>query len=87
MPSKSTGLSAKNIDATIVSLSWSSTANAAGYAIYVTSDVDNSVRLDRNTTETTRSVVFLFPGTWHHQFCVAAYNGNTGTWKLTRTPV
>ncbi|KAI0385008.1 hypothetical protein F5Y04DRAFT_203576 [Hypomontagnella monticulosa] len=79
MPSKPTGLSVTNIDATTVSLSWSSAANAVGYAIYVISDVDNSINLDGNTTDTTWSIAFLFPGTWHHQFCVAAYNGNLET--------
>ncbi|KAH8886665.1 hypothetical protein GQ53DRAFT_875336 [Thozetella sp. PMI_491] len=82
-PMPPTGLSATNVDATTVTLSWSSTPNAARYALYWVSIRNGgspvTMTLVATTTDTSYGIGFLFPGTWNYQFCIAAYNGNLET--------
>jgi lysophospholipase L1-like esterase len=76
-PAPPTTLRVTNTDPTTVQLSWTASANAAGYAVYVRSVRDNTnFNLDGKTTATTYGVGFLVPGTWNFEFCVSAYNGN-----------
>lgn len=78
-PGGISGLTATNIDPTTVQLSWNAAPNAAGYAVYWRSLLDGAsgtASLDQITLSTSAQVGFLFPGTWHSEFCIAAYNGN-----------
>lgn len=75
-PSPPTNLVATNVDPTTVAITWSASAGAAEYALYVRSVRDNTAfQLSGTTTTTTYGWGFLFPGTWNFQFCVAALNG------------
>jgi len=76
-PAPPTNMRVKNLEPTTVELSWTGSANAVGYAIYVRSIRDNTAfKLDGTTLKTTYEVGFLFPGTWNFEFCASAYNGN-----------
>ena len=71
------GVSVTNIDATTVQLTWSSAYGAVGYSIQYQSLLSPGlVVTDGTTTENTYQIAFLFPGTWHYEFCITAYNGN-----------
>jgi lysophospholipase L1-like esterase len=76
-PAPPANIQVTNIDPTTVQLTWSGSAGAAGYAIYYRSTSGSSDYTQIGTvTETSEVVGFLFPGTWHYQYCVSAYNGN-----------
>ncbi|KAF7125710.1 hypothetical protein CNMCM5793_002003 [Aspergillus hiratsukae] len=76
-PAPRTNLGVTNVDHTTVQLSWTASAGAAGYAVYVGSVRDNTdFKLDGKTTATTYGVGFLFPGTWNFRFCVSGFNGS-----------
>ncbi|KAI1818407.1 hypothetical protein GGS20DRAFT_528484 [Poronia punctata] len=69
-----------NIDPTTVRLSWNAVANAGGYAIYHRSVRDNTaLEIWGTTTSTSQEVIWLYPGTWNFEFCIAAYNGDLET--------
>lgn len=77
-PVQPTGLTAVNTAPTTVKLSWTAARYAAGYEVQFRSLLDSTVGgIDGTTTDTTYEIGFLFPGTWHYEFCVIAYNGNS----------
>ncbi|KAK9778008.1 putative Fibronectin type-III domain-containing protein [Seiridium cardinale] len=76
-PPLPTGLSVSNIDPTTVQLTWTGSSSAGGYAIYYQSLLNSSLSGEDGTTSgTSYEIGFLFPGTWHYEFCVTAFNGN-----------
>lgn len=78
VPGLPVGLTVENIDATTVKLSWNSAYGAAGYSVQYQSLIDvNNFGVDGTTEDTTYTIGFLYPGTWHYEFCVHAYNGNS----------
>lgn len=78
VPGLPVGLTVTNIDATTVQLSWDSAYGAAGYSVQYQSLINASdVGIDGTTQDTTYQIGFLYPGTWHYEFCVHAYNGNS----------
>ncbi|KAI1839515.1 hypothetical protein JX266_014274 [Neoarthrinium moseri] len=79
-PAQPTGLHVTSIDSGSIQLDWSAAAGAVGYAVYVRSILDNTAfTLSTTTTATTQGEGFLFPGAWHFEFCVTAFNGNYET--------
>lgn len=82
VPSTPSGLNVVNLDPTTITLAWTNSGGATGYAIYyrsIRAGAETAQSLVGTTTDpitTTYSVGFLFPGTWYYEFCVAAYNGN-----------
>ncbi|KAJ2897714.1 hypothetical protein MKZ38_004491 [Zalerion maritima] len=90
VPGPPTGVGVVNQDATTVVISWTgATGAAAGYAIYwrsIREGAETELSLGGTTTDTSYGVGFLFPGTWYHEFCVAAYNGNLESASVCVTP-
>jgi hypothetical protein len=73
-------IKATNEAPTTVNLHWPAVPDAAGYAIYMRSHLDNKpLVLAGTTSETHYGTAFLFPGTWNYEFCLASYNGNMET--------
>jgi hypothetical protein len=69
-----------NLEPTTVQLTWTGSASAVRYVIYVRSVQDNTrFGAGSPVTGTWHGVGFLFPGTWNFEFCVAAFNGNFET--------
>jgi lysophospholipase L1-like esterase len=68
----------ETIDPTTVTLSWVPVSFAVSYRVYVRRIDDGSAeRIDGgDVTEATHGIWFLFPGVWHHEFCVTAMNGD-----------
>lgn len=86
-PQAVSNLVVTNTDPTTVQLSWTPSAGAAGYAIYVRNKQENkAAHLDSTVTEPNGGVGFLFPGTWFHEFCIKAYNGDSESGQVCITP-
>ncbi len=82
-PPAPSGLEVTSTDATTVQLTWSGSAQAAGYRVWVRNINDGSPsKADEYvTTETSRGIAFLFPGVWNYEFCVTAVNGEAESGK------
>ncbi|KAJ9133411.1 Fibronectin type III domain protein [Pleurostoma richardsiae] len=67
-----------NLDPTTVQLTWEAASGpVAGYAIYYRSLLDSTLQGELGTTASiSQGIAYLYPGTWHYEFCVTAYNGN-----------
>ncbi|KAK3395278.1 hypothetical protein B0H63DRAFT_534007 [Podospora didyma] len=61
VPQISAGLTAVNVDATTVKLSWNT-------VVLALAGISSSL---------TTSITYLFPGAWNFEFCVSAFNGDT----------
>ncbi|KAK4209311.1 hypothetical protein QBC37DRAFT_450660 [Rhypophila decipiens] len=75
-PTPSGNLNAVNIDPTTVRLTWSTSASASGYGVYVYTSAWAPHGEGTYVAGTTHSIGFLFPGTWNYRYCVTAFNGN-----------
>lgn len=74
-------------------LSWYAAAGAAGYKVYTNPDEtaqkagikpDTKGKLVNGETGWGES--FLYPGTWHFDFCVSAVNGQLESTRTSVTP-
>ena len=92
-PSTPSGLRAETGDPTTVRLTWSPANGAAGYKTYTNPD-ETARKTGSNADtdgilvsgETSWGEAFLFPGTWHFQFCVSSINGQQESGKTCATP-
>lgn len=76
-PSAPANLVATNTATTTVELIWDLSANATGYEIYVRRLLDHTgYSLESIVDTNSGSITSLFPGTWHYELCVVAFNGN-----------
>ncbi|KAJ6779301.1 hypothetical protein PWT90_10378 [Aphanocladium album] len=91
-PSTPSGLEALTVDPTTMHLRWNAANGAAGYKIYTNPDAtaqktgskpDEEGKL---VSETNWGEAFLFPGTWHFEFCVSAVNGQKESSRTCATP-
>ncbi|RAK93408.1 hypothetical protein BO79DRAFT_107101, partial [Aspergillus costaricaensis CBS 115574] len=77
-PSTPTDLTIVANDPTTVHMTWSKSADAAGYRLWSrnVNDPGSVLTAQNATVETTCSdQYFLFPGTWNYEWCVSAFNG------------
>ncbi|KAM7214644.1 hypothetical protein V8F06_009965 [Rhypophila decipiens] len=75
-PTPPGNLNVVNIDPTTVRLTWSTSASASGYGVYVYTSAWAPHGEGTYVAGTTHSIGFLFPGTWNYRYCVTAFNGN-----------
>ncbi|KAK3180954.1 hypothetical protein K4F52_007768 [Lecanicillium sp. MT-2017a] len=92
-PSAPTGLKAETVNPTTVRLSWHAAAGAAGYKVYTNPDETAQkvgIKPDKKGKlvdgETSWGESFLYPGTWHFDFCVSAVNGQPESTRTCVTP-
>ncbi|KAL5326321.1 hypothetical protein ACEPPN_007459 [Leptodophora sp. 'Broadleaf-Isolate-01'] len=78
-PTPPTNLVISNIDPLTARLNWSPSAGAVGYIVYGRAKGDADFSTTGSTTDTSKDVGWLYPGTWYYEFCVSAYNGNMET--------
>jgi hypothetical protein len=92
-PSTPSGLRAETVDPTTVRLTWNAANGAAGYKIYASPDETARSTGSKADTEgnlvsgeTNWGAAFLYPNTWHFEFCVSAINGEHESGKTCATP-
>lgn len=93
-PSAPSGVKAVTVDPTTMRLTWNAAKGAAGYKVYTNPDATaqktTGNKPDKEgklvTGETSWGETFLFPGTWHFEFCVAAINGQKESSRTCATP-
>lgn len=92
-PSTPSGLKAETVDPTTVRLTWNAAKGAAGYKIYTKPDETARKAGSKEDTkgklvdgETSWGESFLYPGTWHFDFCVSAINGQQESSRTCATP-
>ncbi|PYH32825.1 uncharacterized protein BO87DRAFT_311650 [Aspergillus neoniger CBS 115656] len=92
-PSTPTDLTIVANDPTTIHMTWSKSADAAGYRLWSrnVNDPGSVLTAQNATVETTCSdQYFLFPGTWNYEWCVSAFNGDlespTGTCVVAPSP-
>lgn len=91
-PSTPSGLKAETVSPTTVRLTWNRANAAAGYKIYTKPDEtatktgSKEDKVGKLVNETTWGESFLYPGTWHFTFCVAAINGQRESSRVCATP-
>jgi hypothetical protein len=78
-PAMPTDFKIFSVDLTTVRLTWTASANAAGYRVW-SRNFNEGGNLEADPygsgTGTTKEIFFLFPGVWNFEFAVSAYNGN-----------
>jgi lysophospholipase L1-like esterase len=76
-PPAPTDLQVTSTDATTVRLTWTGSAGAAGYRVWVRNTTNGGPStVDGNVVEgTSHGIAYLFPGVWNYEFCVTAVNG------------